>query len=78
MKQRLTHETQEQTEKDVSFAQDQRTEKSLAFDSPEAMIRYDAASIGLPPQMQDRVKRSIALEPIPNNPAPWWKQWIPF
>jgi hypothetical protein len=78
MKQRLTHETQELTEDELSAAQDQRTEMPLTFDSPEAMIRHDAAQTAVPPQMRDRVMQSIARETIQNNPAPWWKRWMPF
>ena len=78
MKQRLNHETHELTEEESSVARDQRMEKPLTFVSPEAMIRHDAANTTVPPQMRDRVMRSIARETRETNPAPWWKRWMPF
>lgn len=78
MKQRLKHETRELTEEQSSVARDQRTEKSLSFDSPEAMIRHDAGHTAVPPHLRDRVMRSIAEEASQTNPAPWWKRWMRF
>lgn len=78
MKQRLNHETGERTEEESSMVGNHRTEETLAFDSPEAMIRYDAARTTVPPQMRDRVMRSISQESGESNPRPWWKRWMPF
>lgn len=76
MKQRLKHETGEEMEEESSL--DQRTEEALTFDTPEAMLRYDAAHTPVPPQMRERVMQSISEEPVEANPRPWWKRWMPF
>lgn len=78
MKQRLTQKTTEDTEEESSATHDQLSETSLTFDSAEAMIRHDAAHTPAPPEMRDRVMRSIARESVESNPAPWWKRWMPF
>ena len=78
MKQRLNHETGEETEEEVSVANDQRTEKALTFETPEALLRYDAAHTPVPPQVRERVMQSISQEPVPEKPTPWWKRWMPF
>jgi hypothetical protein len=78
MKQRLTHKTQELTEEELAAAQDQWTEEFLTFDSADDMIRHDAAHTVVPPQIRDRVMQSITRETIQDNPAPWWKRWMPF
>ncbi|MBK1814960.1 hypothetical protein JIN84_04995 [Luteolibacter yonseiensis] len=78
MKQRLTQETRELTGEESSMAEDQRTEKSLVFDSVEAMIRHDAANTVVPPDLKNRVMRSVAREPGENTSKPWWKRWMPF
>ena len=78
MKQRLNHETTEETEEALAMAGEQRTEETLKFDTPEAMLRYDAEHTPVPPQMRERVMQSISQEPVKANPTPWWKRWMPF
>jgi len=84
MKQRLTQETREQAEEEseVSAAQAQaavqRTDKTLSFDSAEAMLRHDAAGTDVPARVKDRVLQSIAGEITENTSTPWWKRWMPF
>ncbi|MDB6076350.1 MAG: hypothetical protein JWO82_97, partial [Akkermansiaceae bacterium] len=65
-------------EEESSVAGVHRSEPSLTFDSAEAMIRHDAAQVTVPPQMRDRVMKSIAQEIQPSRPLPWWKRWKPF
>ncbi|HEY1121652.1 MAG TPA: hypothetical protein VGE67_08635 [Haloferula sp.] len=78
MKHRLNHETGEEMEEESSITGDQRTEKALTFETPEEMLRYDAANTQAPAQMRERVMQSIAQEPAPKNPKSWWKRWMPF
>jgi len=78
MKPRLSHETREQTGEESLMTAEHRTDESLNFDSAETMIRHDAAQTPVPPQLRDRVMQSIAREVPINNPAPWWKRWMPF
>ena len=78
MKHRLNHETGEEMEEESSIAGDQRTEKALAFESAEEMLRHDAANTPVPPQMRERVMQSISQEPVREDPKPWWKRWMPF
>lgn len=78
MKQRLNHTTGEETEEELAMAGEQRLEEALKFDTPEEMLRLDAANTPVPPQMRERVMQSIAQEPVRENPKPWWKRWMPF
>lgn len=78
MKQRLTHETAERMEEESSVVRENLTNQSLDFETPEAMLRHDAAHTIVPPQVRDRVMESVARETRDHNPAPWWKRWMPF
>jgi hypothetical protein len=42
------------------------------FDSPEELIRFDAAHTVPPDSIAERLKESIAREPKPVRP--WWKR----
>jgi hypothetical protein len=78
MKHRLNHETGEEMEEESSVAGEHRTENALTFETPEEMLRHDAAHTPVPPQMRERVMRSISQEPVQPNPRPWWKRWMRF
>lgn len=75
MKHRLSHETREQTGEGLSVSELHSSGEALTFDSPEAMIRHDAALTELPPQLPERIAQSVARESPPKSPTPWWKRW---
>lgn len=77
MKQRLNHETREQSEEESTTAADHES-KTLTFDSAEAMLRHDAESTDVPSELRDRVMRSVAQEARETQTSPWWKRWMPF
>jgi hypothetical protein len=78
MKHRLNHETGEETVEESTLAGKQRAEEALSFDTPEAMLRHDAAHTPVPPRVRERVMQSISREAAGSRPKPWWKRWMPF
>ena len=53
-----------------SQSRSERTEK--VFESPEEMLRFDAAQIVLPGRIEERLKDSLAREP--EIRGSWWKR----
>lgn len=52
-----------------STEQHQQTERT--FDTPEDLLRYDAARTELPDKIADRLAESMAA-----TPQPWWRRWL--
>ncbi len=50
------------------------TPPALEFDSPEALLRHDAAQTPAPPALADRLRDSLADEPAPATP--WWRRLL--
>ncbi len=47
---------------------------ALEFDTPEALLRHDAAQPPAPPELVDRLRDSLADEPAPATP--WWRRLL--
>lgn len=60
---------QQQQEQQQSQAQNTRE-----FASVEEMIRCDAAQTQAPPQVEERLRQSLAREPQPTRS--WWRRWF--
>ena len=45
---------------------------SLEFQSPEDLLRHDAAQTDVPPAIARRLSQSIAQSPPPRRP--WWRR----
>lgn len=66
---KLTHKEQE------SLETSQRSETkaaALEFETPEAMLRHDAAHTAVPPGIAERLKQSMP-DPPSSRPA-WWRR----
>lgn len=63
---RLQHQ-QQQEQTQQTQQQQERT-----FETPEEMLRYDAAQTPPPGKIAERLKDSMANEPSPTRP--WWKR----
>ena len=71
---RLQHRQQEQTE---SRELHQAEETVLVFETPEELLRHDAAATAPSPALAERVKDSINKEPAqPPNPQSWWRRFL--
>jgi hypothetical protein len=45
---------------------------ALEFQSPEELLRHDAAQTAVPPEIARRLSQSIAESPPPRRP--WWRK----
>ncbi|MEY4489218.1 MAG: hypothetical protein RIQ79_1726, partial [Verrucomicrobiota bacterium] len=56
-------------------AQQQNSAPGAAeFATPEALLRHDAAQTPVPPQVADRLRASLAAEPVKS--AAWWRRLL--
>lgn len=68
--QRLHHQSQQESQ-EVRQAQEQ-SQKALEFATPEEMLRYDAAHTEVPSKVEERLKRSLQHESVPQRS--WWRR----
>ena len=47
---------------------------SVEFQSPEELLRHDAAQTAVPPEIARRLSQSIAQSPPPRRP--WWRRLL--
>jgi hypothetical protein len=47
---------------------------ALEFQSPEELLRHDAAQTTVPPEIARRLSQSIAESPAPRRP--WWRKLL--
>jgi hypothetical protein len=55
-------------------AQQSQNQPALEFDTPEAMLRYDAAHTAVPPGIEQRLQQSAATVPPPARS--WWRRFF--
>ena len=48
--------------------------RGLEFQSPEELLRHDAAQTAVPPEIARRLSQSIAQPPPPRRP--WWRRLL--
>ena len=63
------------TTKTETTGQSEQQETKLAaqeFQTPEELLRFDAANTPVPPLVAERLQQSIDAEP----PKPWWKRLL--
>ncbi len=48
-----------------------QAEKAMDFNSVEEVLRFDAAQVTPPAQLDDRVKKSLESESVPAKKS-WW------
>ncbi len=73
MKQHSKLRQNEQQETTQQQHSEQKSE-TKEFSSVEEMLRHDSAQTAVPPNLADRVNRSVANEPQP--PSSWWKRLV--
>ena len=58
-----------------SGAQEQSAKETAGeeFDSPEALLRFDAAQTEVPADVARRLNETLRAEPQPPRP-PWWRR----
>ncbi len=65
----LRHRSREE-EKAGSLRAEQTDAQPVEFETPEELIRHDAETTEVPPEIEARLKRSLADEPKP-KPGLW-------
>ena len=70
----MKHEEKFRQQEQVSEtqSQSQTSETIREFASPEEMLRFDAEQTQVPPQIAQRLSRSLQDEP--SAPRSWWKR----
>ena len=53
----------------------QSAAQQVEFASSEELLRFDAAQTVLPPDIAERLQKSLAGI-APPKPRPWWKAWL--
>ncbi len=67
---RTRFKTAEQ-ESNATGTESRHAEKAVELGSVEEVLRFDAAHVTPPPQLDDRVKQSLQAEP-PGPRKSWW------
>ncbi|MCL4789448.1 MAG: hypothetical protein KJ070_22110 [Verrucomicrobia bacterium] len=71
MKRQTKHTFQEQEQ----LSQMQSQERSaLEFATPEDLLRHDAKEVSVPPEIAERLARSLQNEPRPARS--WWRRFL--
>lgn len=71
MKRQTKHTSQEQEQ----LSQMQSQERSaLEFATPEDLLRHDAKEVSVPPEIAERLARSLQNEPRPARS--WWRRFL--
>jgi len=68
---------QQQQQATVATRSTQSAATAHEFNSPEEMIRADAAQTQVPESVKTRLADSVAREPAPKRPRPWWRRFLP-
>ena len=66
--------TQGQSETTSQSHQQTAAQGAADFSSPEALLRHDATQTPVPPQVAERLRASLAAEPV--KPASWWRRFL--
>jgi hypothetical protein len=72
MKHQKKFESQEQHQ--VSEIQSQQETSACEFASVEELLRYDAKQTAVPPEIAQRLDRSLQNEP--RSPRSWWRRFF--
>jgi hypothetical protein len=62
---------QQQAEEAAQLQSHEQSEHARRFDSVEELIRFDAGQTAPPETVAERLKESIAREPVPRS---WWRR----
>jgi hypothetical protein len=71
MKRQTKHTSQEQEQ--LSKVESQQN-SALEFGSTEELLRHDAGQTTVPPEIAERLARSIQNEPKPERS--WWRRFL--
>jgi len=71
-KSRLQHQQQQEQTTQQQMATQGQTRAEFA--SPEELLRYDASQTSPPPAIAERLKASLADQPVPTLKEPWWRR----
>jgi hypothetical protein len=72
MKHQKKFESQEQQQ--ASETQSQQKTSAREFASVEELLRYDAKQTTVPPDIAQRLGRSLEKQPRPARS--WWRRWL--
>ncbi|HKW30596.1 MAG TPA: hypothetical protein VJT54_14770 [Verrucomicrobiae bacterium] len=72
MKQQKKFESREQQQ--ASETQSQQKTSSREFASVDELLRYDAKQTSVPPEIAQRLARSLQNQPRPARS--WWRRWF--
>ena len=72
MKHQEKFDSQEQQQ--VSEIQSQQKTSAREFASVEELLRFDAKQTKVPPEIAQRLDRSLQKEP--RAPRSWWRRWL--
>jgi hypothetical protein len=70
----LHEQSQDQTAEQAAGHQSAASAPGLDFETPEALLRHDAAETPAPPALAERLRNSLSDEPAPR--APWWRRLL--
>jgi hypothetical protein len=71
MKRQTQHTAQEQEQLSQTESQAQ---SALEFATPEDLLRHDAKEVSIPPEIAERLARSLQNEPRPAGS--WWRRFL--
>jgi hypothetical protein len=71
---RQTKLTQQQQEQQQVEQQQSAKEAVREFATPEELLRHDAGNTAVPPQIAERLQKSVEGSPKP--PPAWWRRFL--
>ncbi len=75
MKEKLSQSQSQSSEQQQKLQQQAgQTQGMREFETPEEMLRFDAAQHPPPLALVERLRRSLAQEPSAQQR--WWKRWL--
>jgi hypothetical protein len=74
MKHQSKLSTEQQQSQQVGAEQQNQAPAAREFANADALLRYDAKQIPVPPAIAQRLQKSAA--DLPGPKTPWWKRWL--
>ncbi len=64
----------QQAQQQAAQQQVAQSQPGQEFATVEEMLRFDAAQTPVPPEVEERLRKSVEAEPRPAGP--WWRRWL--
>jgi len=68
----LRQQQQQHSQESATLRVQEQSQTTREFNSAEELVRFDAGQIPVPESIAERLKESIAAEPVP--PKSWWRR----